>query len=221
MQRETRAVTQRTTGSVIGLEVHSFLESSSVNGPGERAVIWLQGCSIGCPRCWNPATHLRSAGSNWAAVEEIVSWLSVVRSRIEISGLTISGGEPLEQAPGLVQLVEDVHGQFPDLSTGLFSGYSETELDRGGYLCFPSAVAAEKREFWRRIRRTLDFAVLGRYNALAPSSDPLITSKNQRLRLYSSRYSPADFMPQLVEVTIDGHGLTQVTGFPVRGAVTE
>jgi anaerobic ribonucleoside-triphosphate reductase activating protein len=145
----------------------------------------------------------------------------LVRSRIEVSGLTISGGEPLEQAPGLVQLVDGVRGQFPDLSIGLFSGYSETELDRGGYLCFPSTVAVEKRDLWRRIRRTLDFAVLGRYNRLAPSSDPLITSMNQRLRLYSSRYSLADFKQQLVEVTIDGHGLTQITGFPVSGAVTE
>lgn len=220
MQRETRAVTQPIVISAISLRVHSFLESSSVNGPGQRAVIWLQGCSIGCQGCWNPATHLRSAGSEWA-VEEILSRLNWVRSRTEISGLTISGGEPLEQAPGLVQLVEDVRGQFPDLSIGLFSGYSETELDRGSYLCFPSAIAVEKRELWRRIRQALDFAVLGRYNALAPSSDPLITSRNQRLRLYSSRYSPADFKPQLAEVTIDGHGLAQITGFPVRGAVTE
>jgi anaerobic ribonucleoside-triphosphate reductase activating protein len=58
-------MTQRTTVSVITLQVHSFLESSSVNGPGQRAVIWLQGCSIGCPQCWNPTTHLRSAGSEW------------------------------------------------------------------------------------------------------------------------------------------------------------
>jgi len=44
---------------------------------------------------------------------------------------------------------------------------------------------------------------------------------NQRLRLYSSRYSFADFSRQLVEVTIDGHGLTQITGFPVGGSVTD
>jgi len=73
--------------------------------------------------------------SRHRAVEEILSRLSLVRSRVEISGLTISGGEPLEQAPGLVQLVENVRGQFPDLSIGLFSGYSETELDRGRYFC--------------------------------------------------------------------------------------
>jgi anaerobic ribonucleoside-triphosphate reductase activating protein len=204
----------------VKLRVHSLLEASRANGPGQRAVIWLQGCSLGCPGCWNPATHPRSTGSAWAT-DELLAWLEPVRSRTRISGLTISGGEPLEQAPGLVQLVELVRRQFPDLSIGLFSGYAETELNRGSYLCHPAAAVAEKREFWQRIGRTLDFAVLGRYNALAPSNNPLVTSKNQRLQLYSSRYSPADFEPQLVEVTIDRHGLVQVTGFPVSGAVTD
>jgi len=66
MQCETRAVTQPIVISAISLQVHSFLEVSSVNGPGQRAVIWLQGCSLGCPSCWNPSTHLQGAGSQWA-----------------------------------------------------------------------------------------------------------------------------------------------------------
>jgi len=44
------------------LRVHSMLETSRVNGPGRRAVIWLQGCSLGCKKCWNPATHLSDGG---------------------------------------------------------------------------------------------------------------------------------------------------------------
>jgi anaerobic ribonucleoside-triphosphate reductase activating protein len=143
-----------------------------------------------------------------------------VRSRIEISGLTISGGEPLEQAVGLVRLLESIRDEWPDFSIGLFSGYTEAELDRGLYRCFPFTTPFAKRGIWQRIRQTLDFGVLGRYNALAPSSDPLVTSKNQRLRLYSSRHSLADFQPQLVEVTIDDDGLAQVTGFPVSGSVS-
>ena len=37
--------------------VHSMLRRSAVNGPGERAVIWLQGCDLGCRGCWNPTSH--------------------------------------------------------------------------------------------------------------------------------------------------------------------
>lgn len=85
----------------MNLKVHSLLESSVANGPGQRAVIWVQGCTLGCPGCWNPLSHRRSTGTEWG-IEELAGWLKSVRSRIEISGVTISGGEPLEQAPGLV-----------------------------------------------------------------------------------------------------------------------
>ena len=155
----------------IPLRVHALLDWSAANGPGERAVIWLQGCTLGCPGCWNPAAHARPGGFA-RCVGENLAWLEAVRSRAAVSGLTISGGEPMEQAPALVRLVERVHRRFPDFSIGLFSGYSEPELDRGSYRCFPAAGPSEKRELWRRIRRTLDFAVLGRYNAQAPSKRP-------------------------------------------------
>ncbi|MGE3780657.1 MAG: 4Fe-4S cluster-binding domain-containing protein [Pirellulaceae bacterium] len=39
------------------LRVHALMECSTVNGPGVRAVIWVQGCSLGCPGCWNAQTH--------------------------------------------------------------------------------------------------------------------------------------------------------------------
>jgi pyruvate-formate lyase-activating enzyme len=45
------------------LRLHQFLPSSHTNGPGLRAVLWVQGCSLGCPRCFNPATHSARARS--------------------------------------------------------------------------------------------------------------------------------------------------------------
>src|SRR5713226_3361103 len=94
----------------------------------------------------------------------LLAWVYTLWSKGAISGLTISGGEPLEQAPGLAEFLENVHRLLPDLSIGLFSGYSETELNRGRYLCFPSTVVEEKQQLWWRIRSCLDFAVCGRYN---------------------------------------------------------
>jgi anaerobic ribonucleoside-triphosphate reductase activating protein len=44
------------------LRVHSVMEVSRVNGPGRRAVVWLQGCSLHCPGCWNPETHAKQGG---------------------------------------------------------------------------------------------------------------------------------------------------------------
>jgi len=37
--------------------IHSMLLRSGVNGPGERAVVWFQGCDLHCRGCFNPASH--------------------------------------------------------------------------------------------------------------------------------------------------------------------
>ena len=44
------------------LRLHAFLPCSRTNGPGTRTVIWAQGCSLGCPGCFNPQTHPPSGG---------------------------------------------------------------------------------------------------------------------------------------------------------------
>jgi hypothetical protein len=125
----------------------------------------------------------------------------------------------MEQAIGVADLVETLHAVRPSLSIGLFSGYSEHELEQGRFRCELECEFSDKCALWERVRSQLDFAVLGRYNRQQPAADPLITSRNQRLRFYSNRYTLADFAPQSVEVTIDASGLTQSTGFPVLGSL--
>ena len=178
------------------------MESSTVNGPGARAVIWVQGCSLGCPGCWNPRTHEPLNGSD-LHVSELLEWFAKVSRECRIEGLTISGGEPMEQAPAVLELLRRLREAHPKRTTGLFSGYTERELPES---------------LWRAMQSHLDFAVLGRYNARRRSHDPLVSSTNQVLRLYTARYSMADFAAQSVEVHIDDTGLTQITGFPVLGS---
>jgi len=59
--------------------------------------------------------------------------------------------------------------------------------------------------------------VMGRYEHTEPGVEPLRTSRNQRLVLFSSRYQEGDFGPQLVEVSIEQGGRSVITGFPVLG----
>lgn len=199
------------------LRVHSTLTHSHVNGPGIRAVVWLQGCSLRCSRCWNPDTHDRNLGRQ-ARTLDLADW---ILSLYPSDGLTLSGGEPMEQAPALTELLTHLHSSAPYLSIGLFSGYTEQELEQGGFRADPDIPRTHKQVLWARIRSHLDFAVLGRYRRREPASDPLVTSRNQRLRLYSSRYTLADFGTQAVEISISSDGLTQITGFPVLGSLTE
>jgi len=70
---------------------------------------------------------------------------------------------------------------------------------------------------WRGIQRLLDFAVMGRYNETQPSTEPLRTSRNQRLVLFSDRYQVGDFGQQLIEISVGSTGKTVLTGFPVLG----
>ena len=39
------------------LNLHALLPRSRANGPGVRLVLWFQGCTLGCPGCFNPTTH--------------------------------------------------------------------------------------------------------------------------------------------------------------------
>jgi anaerobic ribonucleoside-triphosphate reductase activating protein len=132
--------------------------------------------------------------------------------------VTFSGGEPMQQADELLALIQSLHGWLPTLSFGMYSGYSGPELASGRYWCRTVLPQLARQDLWHRIRRHLDFAVLGRYVAERPSALPLRTSANQRLELYSDRYREQDFEPQEVEVQICESGLVQVTRFPVAGA---
>jgi anaerobic ribonucleoside-triphosphate reductase activating protein len=196
--------------------LHALIPASRVNGPGLRAVLFFQGCSLACKGCWNPRSH-RFEGSE-ESVETVVSKILRARREFALEGITCSGGEPMQQADSLLVLIRTLRGRAPKLSFGMFSGYTQRELDQGRWTIWRRDLGAlERVELWRAIRAHLDFAVLGRFNQVRPSTQPLRTSRNQVLRLFSGRYSVADFGEQSVEVSIHEDGQGEVTGFPVHG----
>lgn len=196
------------------IRMHSRLERSLVNGPGSRAVIWLQGCSLNCPGCWNSLSHSIEAGID-VDVASVVEWVADLKSNRLIDGLTISGGEPLEQANALLALLQALRIRVPEISIGVFSGYTESELARGAFLSRDGHLPSHQADLWRAICQYLDFAVLGRFNRHRPSHQPLVSSQNQALLLLTDRHSSSDFSPLSVEFTIDSQGTTQITGFPI------
>jgi hypothetical protein len=100
----------------------------------------------------------------------------------------------------------------------MFTGYTLDELERGRYFTFEDCTA--KIVTWELIRTQLDFAVMGRYNRLAPVALPLRSSRNQHLHLFTNRYQQSDFGEPTVEVSIGQDGVTTVTGFPLLGIPT-
>ena len=124
----------------------------------------------------------------------------------------------MQQADSLLRLIQCLRQQAPELSFGMFSGYAEHELAEGQYWVWGDGSSEPYRKsLWQEIRACLDFAILGRFNQAQPSSLPLRTSRNQVLRLFSDRYTPADFSEELIEVSIHEGGRAEVTGFPILG----
>lgn len=105
------------------LRVHAFLPCSRTNGPGTRAVIWAQGCSLGCPGCFNPQTQAFSGGEG-VAVEELFQ--RIVRLDSAIESLTLSGGEPFQQREAVAALLAGIR-RATNLSVIVFTGYTWEE----------------------------------------------------------------------------------------------
>lgn len=197
------------------MQIHSMISDSGVNGPGRRAIVWFQGCTLACPGCWNPATHAFGMGTD-RSVEDIAGWILACT---DVEGVTFSGGEPLQQAEALLGLCEYLNALRPDLSVGLFSGYTIRELDSG---CWRYRSDRDNywhqgsRELFDRIKGHLDFGVFGRFNQAQHTTDkPLCGSRNQEVVFFTNRYCRKDLVPQGCEINIssDGDQMT-ITGFP-------
>lgn len=202
--------------------LHAFIPASRANGPGLRAVIYFQGCSLNCPGCWNPTSHkFRSTDlTTTMTIDSVVRGFEAAARSSPLEGVTFSGGEPMQQVQALVELMEGIRRMAPSTSMGMFTGYTAPELDEGQYATRPITPLAERHRLWRIVRDHLDFAVMGRYDRTQPGMEPLRTSKNQELVLFSGRYEERDFGQQFVEVGIDQRGTAVVTGFPILGFPT-
>lgn len=177
----------------VGLRIHGFAPSSRANGPGRRAVVWVQGCSLGCPGCYNPMTH--PFAGPLVGIDELFERIVACPG---IEGLTVSGGEPLQQRRGLVALLERIRAETT-LSTTVFTGFSWDEVT-----AMPHA---------DRLLATIDVLVAGRYAADQPLGIGLRGSANQTVHLLTGRYSPADVddVP-CAELIIDAAGDVVVSG---------
>ena len=100
------------------LRIAGLRPESIVDGPGIRFVVFVQGCPHHCPGCHNPDSLPFDRGSQVGADELIAK----IESNPMISGVTLSGGEPFEQADGLVQLAKAVKAMGLELAA--YTGYT-------------------------------------------------------------------------------------------------
>ena len=92
--------------------VHSLESFGSVDGPGVRFVVFLQGCALRCKYCHNPETWAEG-GEPWTA-EALFQRVYRYRNYWgKKGGITVSGGEPLLNFDCLKAVVDYVHKEKP------------------------------------------------------------------------------------------------------------
>lgn len=90
------------------------------NGTGIRVSLFLQGCSRHCKGCFNEETWDFNGGKRFG-VEEKQKILDIL-SNYYVTGLSILGGEPLEQKDELIYLLSEVKERFPEKDIWLWTG---------------------------------------------------------------------------------------------------
>ena len=183
--------------------VHRCEAPVSVLGPGKRAVIWVQGCSVGCRGCIIPESWRRSDGEA-VSTEDLVRW--VFRQQ-DIEGVTLSGGEPMEQPVPLARLADALGGH--GLGIVCYSGYTlEHLLQRG---------SKAQRDLLTRIDLLIDGPYVEGLHA------PLLwrASSNQRLIPLSDRYvsylppiNGQEDVPAGLELFVEANGGFSFAGVP-------
>lgn len=169
---------------------------SHIYGPGLRFVIWVQGCSLGCPGCWNQ-NMWSSAPNRLIPRYDLLEWIIGQRG---IKGVTLLGGEPLQQLEDTLWLLKEV--KKTDLDTMVYTGYEMDEIKA----CPQKSSVLEHT----------DILVAGRYEENCRNIGlKWRGSENQKIRCLSTRYESHLFDDQNeVEIYIESDGSMAVTGYP-------
>lgn len=191
------------------MRLRGIIDQTLVNGPGKRSTVWVQGCTVGCPSCVNLETWDPKGGAEYS-IEKIFLQLKENVKCHQLDGLSVSGGEPLEQLSELHTLLRMVKENLPELDILVYSGRLITDVKNYDILNY------------------IDIFVDGPYIEAQRNLDLLWRgSDNQKVYLLNEKirtkmrdyYNLLDESGSLIEgetgaeLIIDENGLIQLTGF--------
>lgn len=172
-------------------------------GPGQRVGLWLQGCLLGCPGCISVDTWEHGRGV--VPLEDVRGRLSELAPGA--AGLTVSGGEPLDQPQALTALLE--HWRV---------------VSKASVLVFTGREWDEAKGWFTANEGLVDCVVTGRFRSDLPQTLALRGSDNQELRIlsglgeefrtYDRVITPSD---RRLDVMFDEDGDAWLAGIPERG----
>jgi len=173
-------------------------------GPGTRAVVWVQGCPLSCPGCLAPA-WIPFIPAMELRPREILEKIDLD----QITGMTFSGGEPMEQALGLAGLAR-LAREKKDLDLICFTGYRYERLLRNP----PNSGVPE-------LLAEVDVLIDGPFIQSRNDSVGLRGSSNQRVLHLTSRLKNYELESNTrkLEITVTDGELAFI-GIPTPGMIS-
>ena len=104
------------------IRLAGVIRESIVDGPGIRFVVFTQGCFHNCKGCHNVGTH----NPNGGYLSNTDNLLNAIKQNPMLKGVTLSGGEPFEQAEKLIEFAKEVHKLGLDIV--VYSGYTFEQI---------------------------------------------------------------------------------------------
>ena len=176
---------------MINIHRYEVVENEHLYGPGKRLLLFTQGCSLHCKGCTNQ--HLWTFG-----IGKDVTTTEILNQLDDLEGITLHGGEPLDQAEALGKLIKKIKEQGK--SVILFTGYTYKELD------------SIQRQAWL----SSDIVISGRYEEEKRNIYLQFRgSTNQKVFTHKGKYKNYKIKDgQTVAIlSFDEHGEMQSLGF--------
>lgn len=150
------------------MRIAGVISESIVDGPGMRYVIFTQGCPHGCPACHNPDTHDPAAGYERDVDDVIADMMRAFDDDPLLDGVTISGGEPFEQAADCARVANAARSAGANV--WVYTGWTIEEI------------AARSNDDELALVRAADVLVDGRFVETLRTLDVrFVGSSNQRV----------------------------------------
>lgn len=128
------------------MNYHDIRKDDMLNGEGLRVVLFVSGCDHSCLGCQNPQTWDCNSGIEFdeVAMDELLDKLSPPY----ISGLTLSGGDPLHSynRQKVLEICKRVKHEYPNKTIWLYTGYDYEEIKNNEIMKYVDVVVDGKYE---------------------------------------------------------------------------
>lgn len=181
------------------LRIHSIIENTLVEGPGNRTCIFVQGCIKECPGCNSPQTWDLNGGKEC----DVTELARKILSNKTIEGVTFSGGEPLLQSKALYEL--GLILKRKGLSIVVFTGFTDDLMED------------VNDANWNKLLSITDLLITGPYEEDKKTNDKIwVGSYNQEYHFLSDTYKELedklDELDNKVEIRLNNDGSIVVNG---------